>query len=104
MGTRSETGVAALGNRMRVCLLCDTVGVDAGTERQVVETAKRLDKNKFEVHVCCLETSPQLKGLEGYCQTAVFLPQASTHGAESFKLHGSDDTSIVIIFRSCTPT
>jgi len=78
MGTRSETGVATPGNRMRVCLLCDTVGVDAGTERQVVETAKRLDKNKFEVHVCCLETSPQLKGLEGYCQTAVF-PTASVN-------------------------
>jgi len=27
------------------------VGFDAGVERQVVETAKRLDKNKFEVHV-----------------------------------------------------
>ena len=78
MGTRSETGVATPGNRMRVCLLCDTVGVDAGTERQVVETAKRLDKNKFEVHVCCLETSPQLKGLEGHCQTAVF-PTASVN-------------------------
>ncbi len=72
MGTRSEAGVAAAGNRIRVCLLCDTVGNDAGTERQVVETAKRLDKNKFEVHVCCLETSPQLDRLKEYCQTAVF--------------------------------
>src|ERR1035438_5457159 len=72
MGTRSETGVATPGNRMRVCLLCDTVGVDAGTERQVVETAKRLDKSRFEVHVCCLETSPQLDVLKEHCQTAVF--------------------------------
>ena len=72
MGTRSEAGLAAAGNRIRVCLLCDTVGNDAGTERQVVETAKRLDKNKFEVHVCCLETSSQLEGLKDYCQTAVF--------------------------------
>lgn len=78
MGTKSEAGVVAAGNRIRVCLLCDTVGNDAGTERQVVETAKRIDKNKFEVHVCCLETSPQLKGLEGYCQTAVF-PTASVN-------------------------
>lgn len=78
MGTKSEAGIVAAGNRIRVCLLCDTVGNDAGTERQVVETAKRLDKNKFEVHVCCLETSPQLKGLEGHCQTAVF-PTASVN-------------------------
>src|SRR5664279_6438376 len=78
MGTKSEAGVAAAGNRIRVCLLCDTVGNDAGTERQVVETAKRLDQNRFEVHVCCLETSPQLSGLKGYCQTAVF-PTASVN-------------------------
>jgi glycosyltransferase involved in cell wall biosynthesis len=72
MGTRSEAGLAAAGNRIRVCLLCDTVGNDAGTERQVVETAKRLDKSRFEVHVCCLETSPQLDALKEHCQTAVF--------------------------------
>lgn len=78
MGTKSEAGVAAAGNRIRVCLLCDTVGNDAGTERQVVETAKRLDKNRFDVHVCCLETSSQLKGLEGHCPTAVF-PTASVN-------------------------
>jgi glycosyltransferase involved in cell wall biosynthesis len=78
MGTKSEAGVGAAGNCIRVCLLCDTVGLDAGTERQVVETARRLDKNKFEVHVCCLETSPQLKGLEGHCKTAVF-PTASVN-------------------------
>jgi L-malate glycosyltransferase len=78
MGTKSEASVGSTGNRIRVCLLCDTVGHDAGTERQVVETAKRLDKNKFEVHVCCLETSPQLKGLERHCRTAVF-PTASVN-------------------------
>jgi L-malate glycosyltransferase len=78
MGTKLEAGVATAGNRIRVCLLCDTVGNDAGTERQVVETAKRLDKNRFELHVCCLETSPQLRGLEGHCQTAVF-PTASVN-------------------------
>ena len=40
--------------RIRVCLLSDTVGLDAGTERQVVETAKRLDPERFEVHIVCL--------------------------------------------------
>lgn len=60
------------GSRIRVCLLSDTVGLDAGTERQVVETAKRLDKDRFDVHVICLEDSPQLRSLEGICNIAVF--------------------------------
>lgn len=55
-----------------VCLLCDTVGLDAGTERLVIETARRLDRAKFDVHVCCLEDSPQLRSLNGVCRTAVF--------------------------------
>ena len=37
------------GERIRVCLLSDTVGLDAGTERQVVETAKRLDKSEKQI-------------------------------------------------------
>jgi len=48
------------------------VGLDAGTERQVVETAKRLHKDRFDVHVICLEDSPQLRSLEGVCNIAVF--------------------------------
>jgi glycosyltransferase involved in cell wall biosynthesis len=67
-----EDRLAAPDNRIRVCLLSDTVGLDAGTERQVVETAKRLHKDRFDVHVCCLEDSPQLQSLRGVCNTAVF--------------------------------
>jgi glycosyltransferase involved in cell wall biosynthesis len=48
------------------------VGLDAGTERQVVETAKRLHKDRFDVHVICLEDSPQLRSLTGVCNIAVF--------------------------------
>ncbi len=55
-----------------VCLLVDTVGLEAGTERQVVTTAQWLDKTKFDVHVCCLEPSPQLSALAAFCHTAVF--------------------------------
>jgi len=58
--------------KIAVALLSDTVGLDAGTERQVVETAKRLDKDRFDVHVVCLEDSPQLRGLAAPVQTAVF--------------------------------
>src|ERR1700761_4851623 len=59
-------------NKIAVALLSDTVGLDAGTERQVVETAKRLDKDRFDVHVVCLEDSPQLRGLTAPIHTAVF--------------------------------
>ena len=52
--------------------MSDTVGLDAGTERQVVETAKRLDKDRFDVHVVCLEDSPQLRGLASPVHTVVF--------------------------------
>jgi len=74
---------ASPGERIRVVLLSDTVGLDAGTERQVVETAKRLHKDRFDVHVCCLEDSPQLQGLRGICRTAVF-PTLSANSWSGF--------------------
>lgn len=70
--------------RIRVCLLSDTVGLDAGTERQVVETAKRLDKSRFDVHVVCLEDSPQLRGVPPPCQVAVF-PASSVNSLQGIK-------------------
>jgi L-malate glycosyltransferase len=87
MGRTSEAGVdarsiqshaAGAGDRISVCLLSDSVGLDAGTERQVVETAKRLHKDRFDVHVICLEDSPQLRSLQGVCNIAVF-PTASVN-------------------------
>jgi glycosyltransferase involved in cell wall biosynthesis len=70
--------------KIAVALLSDTVGLDAGTERQVVETAKRLDKNHFEVHVVCLEDSPQLRGIPAPCHTAVF-PTKSVNSAQGLR-------------------
>ncbi len=67
-----EDRLAAPDQRIRVCLLSDTVGLDAGTERQVTETARRLHKNRFDVHVVCLEDSPQLQALRSVCRIAVF--------------------------------
>ena len=64
--------VAPASDRIRVCLLSDTVGLDAGTERQVQETARRLHKDRFDVHVICLEDSPQLQALRNICKVAVF--------------------------------
>ena len=71
-------------SRVGVCLLVDTVGNDAGTERQVIVTARELDKRKFDVHVCCLEPSPQLRALADCCHTAVF-PTNSIKSWEGLK-------------------
>ena len=71
-------------SRIGVCLLVDTVGNDAGTERQVIVTARELDKTKFDVHVCCLEPSPQLSALADCCHTAVF-PTNSIKSWEGLK-------------------
>jgi len=80
------------------------MGLDAGTERQVIETAKRLHKDRFDVHVCCLEDSPQLRSLEGVCHIAVF-PTASVNSwsgivqARRFRQYLG-----IIASRSSTPT
>jgi L-malate glycosyltransferase len=70
--------------KIAVVLLSDTVGLDAGTERQVVETAKRLDKERFDVHVVCLEDSAQLRSLAPPVRTAVF-PTKSVNSAQGLK-------------------
>ena len=71
--TRSlDENPARCASPISVCLLCDTLGLDAGTERLVAETARRLDPAKFDVHVCCLGDSAQLRSLGAVCRTAVF--------------------------------
>jgi L-malate glycosyltransferase len=70
--------------RIPICLLVDTVGRSAGTERQVIETARRLNKDAFEVHTCCLEPSPALDALTGHCHTAVF-PAGSVNSVQGIR-------------------
>ena len=86
MGRTPEPKPPSSG-KIAVALMSDTVGLDAGTERQVVETAKRLDKERFEVHVICLEDSPQLRGVPSPCQVAVF-PTRSVNSSEGLKQVG----------------
>ncbi len=71
-------------SRISVCLLCETVGLDAGTERLVAEIARHLDRAKLDVHVCCLEDSSQLRSLEGVCHTAVF-PAVSLNSLQGLR-------------------
>jgi len=72
MTSSVDENMAAPASRASVCLLCDTVGLDAGTELLVAEIARRLSPSKLDVHVCCLEDSRQLRSLEGLCRTSVF--------------------------------
>lgn len=83
MGTTPESPPQS-SEKIAVALLSDTVGLDAGTERQVIETAKRLDKNCFDVHVVCLEDSPQLRSVASICHTAVF-PTSSLNSPQGLQ-------------------
>ena len=52
--------------------MADTVKHDAGTEKLVAEFAKRLDRSRFEVHVCCFEDSARLVDLRSHVRTEIF--------------------------------
>jgi glycosyltransferase involved in cell wall biosynthesis len=58
--------------RLRICLLADSLGPDAGTEKLVAELACRLDPSRIEAHVCCFAASERLSLLGKYVRTAVF--------------------------------
>ena len=59
-------------------MLVDTVGIDAGTERLVAEIAKRINSNRFDVHLCCLFDSERFRQMSSYCRTKLF-PAQSFH-------------------------
>ncbi|MCL4523560.1 MAG: glycosyltransferase [Acidobacteria bacterium] len=58
--------------KLRVLFFIDSVGVAAGTERYVSELVTRLDKTRFDLNLCCMESSPRLTELGSHCSTAVF--------------------------------
>lgn len=57
---------------IRVCLVVDSLGPDAGTEKLVANLARSFDHNVIEAHLCCFEPSTRLAGLPPTVQTAVF--------------------------------
>lgn len=57
---------------IRVCLVADSLGPDAGTERLVAGLATAFDPAVIEAHVCCLEASERLSHLPPRVRTAVF--------------------------------
>jgi glycosyltransferase involved in cell wall biosynthesis len=58
--------------KIAVLLCTDSIGEDAGTERHVVEVIARLDRARFEPHLCCLQDTPRLAEMAGCCPTRVF--------------------------------
>lgn len=71
-------------DRLRVLLLVDQVTHDAGTERQVAETIRRMDPTRFEVHLCCLEDSPRFQELSRLCEGRVF-PLDALHSLQGLR-------------------
>jgi len=57
--------------RIRILFCIDTVGYDAGTERQLGELIRRIDPARFELHLCCFEDSPQMRALAPHAQLLV---------------------------------
>jgi len=60
------------GRRLRICLVLDTIGSDAGTEKLVPELVRRIDSERFEIHVCCFESSERLANLPPHIRTEIF--------------------------------
>lgn len=58
--------------RLRIAFLIDSVGNSAGTENQVIALLRSIDRSRFELHLCCLESSPNLAELSAVCHVVVF--------------------------------
>lgn len=58
--------------RIAVLFCTDTIGEDAGTERHVTEVIARLDRARFDPHLCCFEDSPRLGEMARWCPTRVY--------------------------------
>jgi len=63
-------------SRLRLLYCIDTVGHDAGSEKQLGELIRRLDQERFEIHLCCFEESDRLAELSRFC-TPLILPVPS---------------------------
>jgi glycosyltransferase involved in cell wall biosynthesis len=57
---------------LKVCLVADSLGPDAGTENLIAHLAAAFDPRVIEAHVCCLEASERLSALPAHVHTAVF--------------------------------
>ena len=64
--------------KVRILYCIDSVAADAGTEKQLPDMIRRLDKERFEVHLCCLADSPRAQETAQVC-TLLVLPLRSIY-------------------------
>ena len=60
------------GRPLKVCLVVDSLGPDAGTEKLVAALASAIDPEVIETHVCCFEGSERMQSLPPRVRRAVF--------------------------------
>ena len=64
--------------KIRLLYCIDSVGQNAGPDRQLAEIITHLDPDRFDIHLCCLEDSPRMQELAEYC-TPLLLPFRSIY-------------------------
>lgn len=58
--------------KTQVAYLIDTISCDtAGTQKQLLETVRRLDRDRFDPHIICLHSSPWMEKNELPCPVTV---------------------------------
>jgi len=57
--------------RVGILYCIDSVGHDAGPDKQLAEMIARLDKERFDVHLCCFEDSARMRQLSKHCATLI---------------------------------
>ena len=72
--------------KIKVLHVIDSVAPDAGTEKQLEEWVRRIDHQRFEIHVCCFEDSERLRRLaeRGWAKTLV-LPLVRAYTPNGFR-------------------
>jgi len=72
--------------KIKVLHVIDSVGPDAGTEKQLEEWIRRIDRERFEIHVCCFEDSDRLRRVaeRGWAKTLV-LPLVRAYTPNGFR-------------------
>lgn len=59
-------------DKATIAYLIDTISCDtAGTQKQLLETVRRLDRNRFEPLIVCLHSSPWLEGATLPCPVTI---------------------------------
>ena len=59
--------------KIKVLHVIDSVARDAGTEKQLEEWIRRIDRARFEIHLCCFEDSERMRRIaeHGWAKTLV---------------------------------